>query len=551
MAEYYVDFSAANDGDGTAPNQAASGGAAGAYNTILSKSFSSGDLVYIRRAGSLDIAGDYTATAGVSYIGWAVSGDVHYADRPAAGISEGWDSDVATHVNIWTDGANEEWITGVGSKHYRILFEQKTAANDIVTASGTATEFWHCLFQNTGNTANVLNGHIGAVGSNSIFYDCHFSYPNTTTITSNGYMVTIGSGRRITFYGCTFVQGDTSATSTTNFINTGVSTSQISFHNCLFEISRVSSNSPSGAAMLTGLGGSNHTFTDCTFRNSGTHGIYLTSSSFSNCKFIRCKLEGAGVIQLGSAASNNVMEFEVSSWTWNGTKASDIVDTGSGLIENTFIFRNTTFPAGNSAAHIVVGDQYGFKLFADNCTFPGTIITDNSANSDSTVTDITGGLWQKIGQYGHLISTSVVRTGGASFGIRGAALPQIGLHNVPLDIGDYGQESIYCSLDSGSNTVTVFGAWKGYVVQPPAGTNFWIELDYVDNAGLRKIASSRVSGFEADGDSAWVGDTGLTRFKMSVTVTTGAAQTAAVRIRTNSRAETGAYFYLDPKPVVT
>src|SRR5262249_34973896 len=99
MADRFYDASASNDGDGTAFGQAGSPGAAGAYNTLASKSFSSGDKVWCRRQSKTITSQLTLSSDGAIFIGWPKSGDINYSTRPSAAQAS-WDGDSADYCEI-------------------------------------------------------------------------------------------------------------------------------------------------------------------------------------------------------------------------------------------------------------------------------------------------------------------------------------------------------------------------------------------------------------------------------------------------------------------
>jgi len=75
MATKYVDFSAANNGDGSSYVQANGSGNIGAFNTLNNLTFSDGDIFWLRRQNmTANMTTNITITAGnVSLLGWPLS----------------------------------------------------------------------------------------------------------------------------------------------------------------------------------------------------------------------------------------------------------------------------------------------------------------------------------------------------------------------------------------------------------------------------------------------------------------------------------------------
>jgi hypothetical protein len=95
MADWYVDASAGGTGAGTSP--------ANAFVSITSVTWSHGDRAWVRKTHKETVNSVYVGPrsfANTSFsrwaftIGWPSAGDPFYDERPAAGVSASWDSDV-------------------------------------------------------------------------------------------------------------------------------------------------------------------------------------------------------------------------------------------------------------------------------------------------------------------------------------------------------------------------------------------------------------------------------------------------------------------------
>jgi len=136
MADWFVDLSAANNGDGTDGAQAAAPGGVGAWNVLTATellSVSAGDKIWIRRTdgsgGSKKTLSfkDGTLNSRIEFNGWPVDADdEHYAAAQATTntVAATWDSDPSAFVVINPFGA----AATVKHRVYRRLYWDETAA---------------------------------------------------------------------------------------------------------------------------------------------------------------------------------------------------------------------------------------------------------------------------------------------------------------------------------------------------------------------------------------------------------------------------------------
>ncbi len=124
--EFFVDAAAAGTGSGDTPTDAFTGLGIFTDAASLPSSYSFGSRVWVRKTHveclHLTALGGYNArlfigpdgqnvnmsshSAKCHFVGWPSSGDPWYENRPAAGISAGWDSDVSSSMTAGSYGWN-------------------------------------------------------------------------------------------------------------------------------------------------------------------------------------------------------------------------------------------------------------------------------------------------------------------------------------------------------------------------------------------------------------------------------------------------------------
>lgn len=551
MADKFVDFSATNDGDGTAFGQAASPGGVGAYNTLVGKTFAASDKVWIRRKTKTQTALTFN-TLNVIYIGWPVSGDIYFATRPAAAQAT-WDPDAATYAEIDGLAATTPLVT-VSTNSGQELHRLK-----IVTLSGTGTST--ITFQSSVSTI-VYNSWI----------------ENASTSIVAGVLTAISN--TIKFDNCTLLHSGTGGTGF--LINTAVGTYETEFINCVIT---GSSSMSTGRVLIFNNTATNYLI-GCTITCSSTTmtGDMIVSANSASVIFMNdCTVDSDSTgnqvqIDVGAGVAGSNARLVAFNLTMN--KGRTIFLTGSNYVHfrrfnqstsggtpPTYAIQasapgtivcgsNFTFQPGNTQGDIQVGN--GIYYFLQNCTFA------SSTPMGPTPTDFPGvwvaddssavGFWKYRGQKGDTSSNSVSRTGGETFSLKfelSSGSAPFWKHMMPI-LPAF--ETIWVSLPASVSTITIYGAYKNYGADPPTQKDIWIETDYLDagSGAHRAFSSSRqvnTTVLVADG-STWVGDTGLTIFKMTLTMTPGQACLAPIRLYHTKRVAT-AFVYIDPKPVVT
>lgn len=176
MADWYVDFSAANNGDGTDGAQAGAPAGVGAWNQFTAGELSSvspGDVVWFRRTATGSkkaiTVGNGTLLGGrIEYNGWPVSSsDEHYAQAQATAntVKATWDAD----PDSWCIASP---VGSTPSYQYvtvrRIHFEETGAGTNLAfdVNSGTPGEFrfYECRASRTGASCPTLRTGTSAFG---------------------------------------------------------------------------------------------------------------------------------------------------------------------------------------------------------------------------------------------------------------------------------------------------------------------------------------------------------------------------------------------------
>jgi hypothetical protein len=583
MATYYVDFGAANDGDGSTHTQAASGGAAGAYKTIVGKTFASGDIVWIRRsATALALAAAYTAAlGGVTMAGWPISGDDLYASRPS-GPQATWDADSATHAKITSAAtANNFAPTGASSKFYRLWFDSS------LTSVGSTP-----LVNLTGNSvivSDVKATYSNAVNGSAVTLRCFSStgtlpriknvYCKGSLLAANGTtnIFSVNSGASSGFVsGITIdvaysVRGavSTATGSACNLANTASNKSLIAEGITINFLATPAEHQ--GSAVIYNSGSVRARDITVNANASASYegpGIYIFSS---DCELLN--LVGIGNVgSIGIAGANNTIEAK--NWNINYPMIGTSVGSAgyiAGAAGNPLFF-NATTSGGNTViiSNGTLNTNGAAKIYniaTDNvCIFNNTDYLAGSINRTGVTPQFdyeifsmnhgkVAGAWHYANRYGTLDTSNTYRTGGSNFSIKGQITETDYAQNRrALPVSEKGRETIYINLASGTNTVTLYGAYKNY-----AGTNqaaptlrdIGFCFDWFDSSNGFHVTSTFADGELTSDSSTWNNDTGVTPFKVAVTITSAAAQTVPFNIFASPEYDSAGYFYIDPAPVVS
>jgi len=198
--DYFIDFTAAEFGDGTAHTHAASEGAPGCWNAVTGReteiinALSSGDKVWIRRVGT-GVSGNAMLLqyydGKVAWIGWPESGDEYYDTRPGTGGPSpdprtDWDPDTLTYdyadIALLTYGSNQR-------------FHRINVTGDAYGDWGQfRADFENCRFE---GTLELLGDPPGQTPYQNTFRHCDFYGP-----------VEVTGARDLLFNFCSFQRDD-------------------------------------------------------------------------------------------------------------------------------------------------------------------------------------------------------------------------------------------------------------------------------------------------------------------------------------------------------
>jgi hypothetical protein len=344
MADWYVDFSAGSNGDGSTSspwNQ---------FTGSENSSVSSGDKVWFRRvepsAGSKLItwkAGS-SSSSRVIYIGWPKSGDAYYSSRDS-GLASTWDSDTPNYtyqkINSSSAGAadlpSNIFIHRFYFKNeYTSASQQKAVVIDTennitfynsylyLTASPNSSYKVGVINIDTATNINVNTTTIDYTGSTSYRYSKNFYIDNST----------------VTFSGCNLLFGQQGSTNGPDPYywnyqhNSYAGSSTLHFYDCeLTTHQSADRNTRTGYSYnyaLIHFDNTNTTFSGCVMKADSTdsytsYGIpnqtlvrfiqtnsnlYIYNSSFSSTQRQQC------FVSLTSSCSVTVSGFE-----WTATTA--------------------------------------------------------------------------------------------------------------------------------------------------------------------------------------------------------------------------------------
>lgn len=572
MGNVYVDFSASNDGDGSTHTQAASPGGAGAYNTLASKTFSSGDKVWIRRQSWTRTATFTFNQAGVTYIGWPKSGDPYYSTRPS-GAQAAWDGDSADYATITCTASVTTALVAVATStgqefHRHKILQGITAGGSIdAVALSIAADFFACWIENANNGSGTTTPRALSYSGtgHAKLHDCTLRHSGTASGSGTGQGAPVynsGSGV-LELIGCAVEQTNTSwnptsslagmvvnnsASGTIFLIDTTVESSATNYAGKSNSNGLVNAATGGAAVFLRNVAiATDSTAQSCSLNSIGAAILDGLEVTFDPVCYVRIASNGA---RLGIASFQQAVAV-------SSGYAIDL--TGSGI---TLSGRDLDFASGNGSGDLNPGGSGGNLVLLQDVVFasatplgaaPGNFRGVFCADFGGTV-----GLWKFYGPNGTVQSSNVARDAGEAFSLKfdmdsgtaGDALWRALLQTFP------GFETIWVTVPSGSHTITVYGAHKGYGATPPNASEVWVDADFLaDGSGARReFATSRDSAMVpaalASDASSWTGDSGLTSFKLELAVTAGQDGLVPVRFHSIKRTPS-AYFYLDPKAIVS
>jgi hypothetical protein len=543
MANIFVDFSAANNGDGTAFGQAGSPGGVGAKNTLVGLTPSIGDFVWIRRAGTLTITANLAPTVpNVYYIGWPASADTYYSIRPSAAQAT-WDADSNTYAQITSSTANIQInLNANQSVMHRVKYSNTNTGNttQCFQLAGNNSELRYCRAESS-STSGSLVDIVRNAGQQNFILDCICA---TAATTAGTYCFSNRSGAQ------------NATTRNCSVIDIGTQ----------------------GTAVACGFYSiCNATYQDCSVTLSGasSYGWYFDANSTIKINNCSANLLGGSSIALQAGAATINMDAR----NFSGT-ASRIILANIGVtntIQTVLNLNNFTFsPSIGTPAILMTGGVLSLNnvIFAAGCTFDidigqGGVVTargtrfktDPIINPSSrpylfTSADHMGraGAWKSQSYDGACETVAAYRTGGEAFSVRMEPYQAEAWREGGLILGPWGFETLWASIPSaGSKTITVYAAHKLFGTAPTRA-ELYMEYDYYASAGSGIRTTSTTydsSGSALTSDSSnWNNDSSLNAFKFTTTVTVGAACIIPIRIFLN-KAIQNAYVLIDPLVVVS
>lgn len=547
MADVFVDFSAANDGDGTAFGQAASGGATGAFNTLQGKTFGTNDSVWIRRQtmGSAYTAIITMGVTGVKYIGWPKSGDDYYSTRPSSAQAT-WDGDSNDYAEF--SFSNTSYYINVSASVSVELHRLKPtySVNNRVlnaTSSGSTVVAKNCNFVSTvSNQTNAF--YTGSSGStklylyNTIFTITRWSGDGTGSLINPNssllymYDVTIN----ITTYSSSATDAYMISMSN-NSILRGITVNIAASTASLYSPSYLTLSNYCTVIGFTAIVTTKGTpgSTDVSIRIAGV-GCHLQGISMDGGGSIQISTNGA-IVEVDkfvhTCVSSSAWLIFSSSANGNFVRANNVsLTTGS----STITCNGTAF-AGN---HVICR-----RLNTGaNITFGSTDVNSALTSYDHSNT---AGDWRYYKSGSLLQSSNVYRTGGASYGLKFQITSSSLNQENNLFVSPFGKETIWLDLASGARTITIYGAYKNFA--DFKNNIFWISTEYYNGTSIIPVTTHNNSAVTSD-SSTWTNDTGLTMFKCVLSFTLGTGQIVPLRMY-GGKYESSAYFYIDPLPEVT
>lgn len=555
MANIYVDYSASNDGDGTTAAQAGAPAGAGAFNTLVGKTFAAGDYVWIRRTTTSNQGSSLTlSTNGVNYIGWPKSGDDLYATRPATGTSNGWDADGNDEFNWKANSGSVTLILSANSCRFHRFKAENGTAVSFITVSGHGNTFTRCIWLLSVSTAGNTVGLVS--GTANRFFN-HTVTTGGSINTSAGYLLSI-TGDVNQFVGlalnaagfastttamCLRITGDhvTIKDLVITFTGTVSATTsyvmQITGSFCIFDNVTVTmpSNTSASAPLLT-LTGNGNVFRNITWDYTGT---LSTTSDHVLISGIGNRLWLTGPTE---RANSNLRYFLNITGDQNVVYLKNLISNNSGSSSSEINFSSTA--------------EYNI-VYCDNCLFstpPTQWFLNAPINTKNAVYSINhnrvSGLFKSARNDGIIESSNTIRDGGDTYSLRMEVLKSAPNNLDPLAFGDLFEQTIWLSLTSGSRTITLYGAHKLFGTNLPTKADIWFEVEDKANDNMNTVITTQeYAALESDA-SDWENDPGVTAFKISKTFTVTATAVVPFRIYYYKYVP-NAYIYIDPTPIVS
>lgn len=519
MANAYVDFTAANNGDGTTAAQASTGGGVGARNRLLLADFASGTTwdVWVRRAGTYSMTASPTWNqANIHFIGWPIVGDSDYSGRPASGTTNGWDSDSQTYAQITaTSGVSITVPSGAGQAYRRLKFEGSSSTQAFMLVEVTL-EMTNCLIHCSNEVGVVIDSLTIPNAVKGIFSHCTF-------ITTTAFAALLSEFNCCSFLNCVMTAQSISGGTVLAQVFRG---DQQLFEDCTFGTSGTCNE----VALLQVLGDSSRSmpvFLGCSFDVSTATGWFPTIDVASGASFLSCSINGKQILIRGGSTTEpwtsstfpihftNVTLGDGPTGRTNDAYINSSPDSTSIVFSGTpdtaqsadFVGVNVRFNQGgpNHCYHVIASwsGRYTFRnlqmtgpLFPITSAFAQpqnlTLFLDMPGVEVQDLQTVPG--WARYNTGGRILPTTnpVLDPPGAHGPTQEFLMPQYGyggfwggLYYVPQFIDD---DRLFVFLTAGIHTITV---------RKNAGTDdedVWFEIDYLDtgSGGHRATASSYV-----------------------------------------------------------
>lgn len=539
MTIYYADFSAPNNGNGLAMNQASGSGLSGAFNTIVGLPLVAGDTVWVRRT-SLSVSTTIVFSNQVILLGWPISTDSYYASRPT---NTTWDSDSQQYAIITQTSINNVVnIQGNNSAFNRIKFTNSFANGTIITfinALGNAiigTKFSNCIFENQLIAGNNQFSNVPTYG---IYYNCQFNFLSTST--ANGLSI-LNNNCKIINCSMTY----TGAYSGSYSIATNVN--RCTIINLTITFLSITSNT----GVFT-IGGSKNIIKGLIFNygNSVAPSPTLTVSGNYNYVSGYSVTYGSGITISGVA---NQLIFDAVS-TPSSTISGTFISFTNVAVSNNVRIKVLTVPNNNILNVINVAGTNNVLLINTAYLNSGNgvegVVISNSTNYVVSLNHMgIANNFRTFSYQGESFTTSVSRTGGSSYGLKCFTYGIPVAYSEENNIGVRDYPAYYITLTgAATHTITFYGYYKGYNTPPDQG-EIYFDGEYVYSDTVNSV-TSYAPGFALGTDtSIWASDGTVTPFSIVITIVTlGTINLELWGFIT--RPEQNSYVVFDPVPVVT
>lgn len=552
MVARYCDPSAVTDGSGTSQLTP--------WNTFVGKTLNSGDQVWIRRSGYVTLTSSFSFPLGVGFYGWPKASDpnLQIANDGATGMPPAdplnWTADVNDYAEVRAT-SNTVAVTlnpaliipptggNTGLSYFRLKFNNTAGtapAVPWVDVQGTGlstTYIANCLFTAHGSSY-VIESATAMVCS---FVSCIFEVLGGTYPALNlGRAFGSEAGTDFKFQSCTF-RDDASHSGQSLVVVTQADYTETAFYGCTFTVLGDScAVEVNQSASLTSLGYEAKTaLSDCTIDDSGRAASSTVAAKLlGHCVTSNLSINTKTGIQVG-ALQGRPSQIRISSLTQTANYSPCIEAHGAG----TELWVSNFSPNGSTATPITIDD--GVRLKLTNAAAPSIRKPHIYVKDEAGVLEA----WHRIALGGDIKKSSVARTGGAAYSLK-FTFDQDANERRPLIFGEPGSEVHQRFLPAGSRTLTWYAAHKGLSTSL-LGSEFWAEIEYYDGSSAhRALGTTRNVAPSADA-STWVGDSGLTKIKLVLTITVGAGGALAPIRFYYRHYDASGILYLDPACQVT